>query len=72
MAEGDRGGDDVMWTGKHNCPRVLIQCTTIFIAEKAVLKSVLTIIAFFTPDVFMSVWHTVYILSFERTDINSY
>lgn len=45
---------------------------TVFIAGKAVFKSILTIVAFFTPDVFMSVWHTVHILSFQRIDINSY
>lgn len=36
---------------------------------KASLRSVFTIMAFFTPDVFMGI---SYICSFEGTDINSY
>lgn len=36
VVEGERGGDGMMWTGKHYRPCVLIQCTIMFIAEKAV------------------------------------
>lgn len=75
MAVGNKECGDMMCKGKHNCASVLIQFISKFIAGKAVLKSILYIIVFFfffAPDVFMSVWHTVHISSFERSDINSY